>query len=229
AQNAFIAGQTGLHYEGLTSFFGLGSVRYRLNQAFPDATLDPIVPVAPDGTPGVTHNNTGFFGYTGIPASNSGNEDRILELLRILDYLAAPFGSEEQVFLSSGIEGVHWEYDANGARIVNDKGRSERSDLVYFMSGLPVLYYPENPETGLAVQKDLKASKALGIDDPTQVLFSQASIDNGPALNQIGADGISNIITGRQSVDTLGDLIDQWKSQGGDQTRQEFQEALQQG
>jgi putative aldouronate transport system substrate-binding protein len=229
AQNAFIAGQTGLHYEGLTSFFGLGSVRYRLNQAFPEATLDPIVPVAPDGTPGVTHNNTGFFGYTGIPASNSGNEDRILELLRILDYLAAPFGSEEQVFLSSGIEGVHWEYDANGARIVNDKGRSERSDLVYFMSGLPVLYYPENPETGLAVQKDLKASKALGIDDPTQVLFSQASIDNGPALNQIGADGISNIITGRQSVDTLGDLIDQWKSQGGDQTRQEFQEALQQG
>lgn len=229
AQNAFIAGQTGLHSEGLTSFFGVGSVRYRLNQTVPTATIDPIVPVTPDGTPGVTYNGTGFFGYVAIPASNSGNEDRILELLRILDYLASPFGSEEQVFLGSGIEGVHWDYDANGARIVNDKGRSERSDLIYFMSGLPVLYYPDNPETGLAVQKDLKASKALGIDDPTQVLFSQANIDNGPALGTLGMDGISSIVTGRQPLDSLGDLIGQWKSQGGDQIRQEFQEALQQG
>lgn len=228
AQNAFIAGQTGLHYEGLTSFYGVGNVGYRLQQTDPKATLAPIVPVTPDGSPGVTHNNTGFFGFVGIPTSVGKDEDRVHELLRILDYLASPFGSEEQVFLANGIEGVHWEYNDQGARIVNDKGRSERSDLVYFMGSLPVLYYPEDPEVGLQVQKDLKSAIALGIDDPTQVLFSQTNVDNGPQLNQLGTDSISAIVTGRAGVDTLDDVINQWKSQGGDQIRNEFQEALQQ-
>jgi len=229
AQSAFIAGQTGVHYEGLTSFYGKGNVGYRQQQANPKATIAPIFPVTADGTPGLTWNGSGFFGYVGIPSSLSGNDDRITMLLRILDYLAAPFGSEEQVFLANGIEGVHWEFDASGARIVNDKLISERSALVYLMGGLQVLYYPEDPQIGLEVQEVLKHSASLGVDDPTQVLFSQANIDNGPALNQLGMDGISNIVTGRQSIDTLGDLIDQWKSQGGDQIRQEFQEALQQG
>ncbi|HWV24026.1 MAG TPA: hypothetical protein VNZ58_07535, partial [Thermomicrobiales bacterium] len=156
------------------------------------------------------------------------DEDRVRELLRILDYLASPFGSEEQVFLANGIEGVHWEYNDQGARIVNDKGRSERSDLVYFMGSLPVLYYPEDPQIGLQVQKDLKSAIELGIDDPTQVLFSQTNVDNGPQLNQLGTDSISAIVTGRAGVDTLDDVINQWKSQGGDQIRNEFQEALQQ-
>jgi putative aldouronate transport system substrate-binding protein len=227
AQNAFIAGQTGLHSEGLTSFFGVGNVGYRLQQTSPNATLAPMVPIAPDGSPGVTYNNTGFFGFIGIPTKIGGDEDRVRELLRILDYLASPFGSEEQVFLANGIEGVHWDFNADGARIVNDKGRSERSDLVYFMGNLPVLYYPEDPKIGLQVQKDLKASIALGIDDPTQVLFSQANVDSGPQLNQLGMDSISSIVSGRAAVDTLGDVISQWKSQGGDQIRNEFQEALQ--
>ncbi|HWV34155.1 MAG TPA: hypothetical protein VNZ55_00880 [Thermomicrobiales bacterium] len=228
AQNAFIAAQTGLHYEGLTSFYGVGNVGYRLQQTDPKATLAPIVPVTPDGAPGVTHNNTGFFGFVGIPTSVGKDEDRVRELLRILDYLASPFGSEEQVFLANGIEGVHWEYNDQGARIVNDKGRSERSDLVYFMGSLPVLYYPEDPQVGLQVQKDLKSAIELGIDDPTQVLFSQTNVDNGPQLNQLGTDSISAIVTGRAGVDTLDDVINQWKSQGGDQIRNEFQEALQQ-
>lgn len=227
AQNAFIAGQTGLHYEGLTSFYGVGNVGYRLQQTSPKATLAPLVPVTADGSPGVTHNNTGFFGYVAIPTKIGGDEDRVRELLRILDYLAAPFGSEEQVFLANGIEGVHWNFDANGARIVNDKGRSERSDLVYFMGNLPVLYYPDDPKVGLQVQKDLKSAIALGIDDPTQVLFSQTNVDNGPQLDQLGMDSISAIVTGRQSPDKLSDAISQWKSQGGDQIRNEFQEALQ--
>ncbi|MGC4105652.1 MAG: hypothetical protein QM753_04745 [Thermomicrobiales bacterium] len=60
------------------------------------------------------------------------------------------------------------------------------------------------------------------------MVFSQSNVDNGSALNQLGMDGISSIVTGRQSIESLDDLINQWKSQGGDQIRQEFQEALQQ-
>ncbi len=228
SQNTFIAGGTGLHYEGTTSFFGVGNVGYRQQQANPDARLDNVPIVAVDGGPGVTHNNPGYFGYVGIPASVGGDEERVLELLRILDYLNSPFGSEEQLFLGNGIEGVHFEFNEQGAPIVNDLGRQERGDLVYLMGSLNVLFYPTEPEVGLQVQEVLKETVAVGIDDPTLVLYSQTNIDQGPILSQLGMDSITPIVTGRDSIDALGAAIDAWRTQGGDQMRQEYEEALQQ-
>ena len=227
SQNAFIAGDVGLHYEGTTSFFGIGNVGYRQRQANPDARITNVPIVAVDGGPGVTFNGTGTFGMVGIPASLGGDEERVLELLHILDYLAAPFGSEEALFLGSGIEGVHWEYNDAGAPVVNDKQREERSDLVYLMSGTEVLFYPDDPELGLQVQDVLRQSVEVGIEDPTLVLYSQTNIDQGPILNQLGMDLITPIVTGRGSIDDLQAAIDQWRSQGGDQIRNEFLEALQ--
>lgn len=228
SQNAFIAGDTGLHYEGTTSFFGTNNVGYRQQQANPGAQITNVPIVAFDGGPGVTHNGTGTFGMVGIPAALGGDEERVLELLHILDYLAAPFGSEEHQFLANGLEGVHWEYNEAGAPVVNEKQREERSDLVYLMAGLEVLFYPTEPEVGLQVQDVLKQAVEVGIEDPTLVLFSQTNIDQGPVLNQMGMDLITPIVTGRASIDDLDAAIEQWRNQGGDQIRQEFEESLQQ-
>jgi putative aldouronate transport system substrate-binding protein len=228
SKNTFIAGGTGLHYEGTTSFYGFGTTGGQLVEAYPDARITNVPIIALDGGPGVTHNGTGFFGYVGIPASVGGDEERVLELLRILDYLASPFGSEEHLFMDNGIEGVHWEYNDQGAPIRNDKSRQDISDLTYLMGAQNVLFYPDNPELGLEVQRVLKDSVEVGIDDPTLVLFSQTNVDQGPLLNQLGMDSITPIVTGRESIDALQAAIDQWKSQGGDQVRQEFEEALQQ-
>ncbi len=227
AKNAFIAGGIGLHYEGTTSFYGVGSTGGNLVEAYPEARITNVPIIAVDGGPGVTHNNPGFFGYVGIPASLGGDEERILELLRILDYLAAPFGSEEQLFMDNGIEGVHWEYNDAGAPISNDKGRQDRSDLTYLMGPLNVLFYGDTPELGLEVQRVLKDTAAVGIEDPTLVLFSQANIDQGPTLNQLGMDSITPIVVGREPIDALDAAIEAWRSQGGDQIRQEYEEALQ--
>lgn len=227
SQNAFVAGEVGLHYEGTTSFFGTGNVGDRQQQANPDARISNVPIIGVDGQPGVTHNGTGTFGMVAIPASLGGDEERVLELLRILDYLAAPFGSEEQLFLNNGIEGTHFEFNEAGAPVTNDKQREDRSDLVYLMAGLEVLFYPTQPEVGLQVQDVLKQAVSVGIDDPTLVLFSQTNVDQGPILNQMGMDLITPIVTGRGSIDDLDAAIEQWKSQGGDQIRQEFQDALQ--
>ncbi|MBA3277029.1 MAG: hypothetical protein H0T72_14700, partial [Chloroflexia bacterium] len=227
AQNAFIAGDVGLHYGGTTAFFGVGSTSNRMREVDPNAAIAHVPIVAADGSPGVTHNSTGFFGYVGIPASLGGDEERVLELLRIIDYLASPFGSEEHLFLNYGLEGVHWDYNDQGAPVPNDQGIAERGDLVYLMAGLEVLFYADDPEVGLVVQEILKDTVEVGIDDPTLVLFSQTNIDQGPVLAQLGMDSVTPIVTGRESIDALGSAIDSWRSQGGDQMRQEFEEALQ--
>lgn len=228
AKSAFIAGDIGLHSEGTTSFYGPGTTGGQLVDAYSEARITNVPIIAIDGGPGVTHNNPGYFGYVAIPASLGGDEERILELLRILDYLAAPFGSEEQLFMDNGIEGVHWEYNDQGAPISNDKGRADRSDLTYFMGPLNVLFYGETPELGLEVQRVLKDAATVGIDDPTLVLFSQTNVDQGPTLSQLGTDSITAIVTGREPIDALDAAIEAWRSQGGDQIRQEYEEALQQ-
>ena len=226
AQDAFIAGVTGHHYEGFTSLFGVGNVTYRMQQSNPAARTGYFVPVGADGQPGVVYNGTGHFGYVGIPASLEGDDERIMELLRILDYLAAPFGSEEATFLANGIEGIHSDRNADGNLIINDVGRTEKSDLPGIMNGLPVLFYPEEPETGIVVQQGGIAAKELGVDDPSLGLYSPTNVENGPALSQLGTDRITAIVTGRDDFSALDDAIQQWRDRAGDQIRSEFEEAL---
>jgi putative aldouronate transport system substrate-binding protein len=228
SKNTFIAGGTGLHYEGTTSFYGRGTTGGQLAEAHPGAKITNVPIVAVDGGPGVTHNGPGYFGYVGIPADRGGDEERVLELLRILDYLASPFGSEEQLFLDNGIEGTHWEYNEVGAPVRNDKGQQDISDLTYLMGSQNVLFYADDPQLGLEVQRVLKDSVAVGIEDPTLVLFSQTNVDQGPVLSQLGMDSITPIVTGREPFESLDAAIQAWRDQGGEQIRQEYQEALQQ-
>ncbi|MGH2561427.1 MAG: hypothetical protein ACRDJH_20370, partial [Thermomicrobiales bacterium] len=226
AQGGYIAGETGVHFEGFLSFYGIGNVTYRGQEINPAFLSTPLIPRGPGGVPGVTHNETGFFGFTGIPSSIT-DEDRIQELLRILDYLAAPFGSEESIFLGSGIEGVHHDINEAGARIINDLGRTERGDLVYVMGGLPVYYYPDNPPIAEEIQRVAIAAVAIGVDNPAQVLYSETNVEMGPQLVQLGGDRTLAIVTGREPLEALDDAIQEWRDRGGDQIREDFQQALQ--
>ena len=227
AKQAFIAGQTGLHLDALATFFGTGNVGDQMRQLNPNARIAPYVPVGPDGAPGATWNDPGFFGFTAIPASIT-DEDRILELLRILDYLAAPFGSEERTFLDSGIEGVHFTRNEAGAPILNDQGRLEKGDLIAPMGGIPVYYYPEEPDLGPQLQQIALQSFTLGRDNPNQTLYSPTSVEVGPQLEQMGVDRIVAMVTGRDGMDAFDGALQDWRDQGGDQIREELQEALQQ-
>jgi putative aldouronate transport system substrate-binding protein len=227
AQNNFIGGSIGLHTEGTGSFFGSNSVGDRQRQANPDARIQNVPNVAVDGGPGVSHNRSGAFGMVAIPASIT-DEERILELLHILDYLGAPFGTEEREFLSSGVEGVHYERNEDGVPVTNDKLIQERGDLVYLMGPQPYLYSLEYADDMRVLQEILKTAVINGIDDPTLILYSETNIAQGPVLNQLGMDSMTPIVTGRESIDGIQAAIDQWRSQGGDQIRNEYQEALQQ-
>ncbi len=227
AKQAFIAGQTGLHLDALATMLSPSNVLSQMQLNNPDARLAPYIPVGPDGQPGATWNDPGFFGFTGIPASVT-DEERVLELLRILDYLAAPFGSEESNFLTYGIEGVHHTLDASGARLFNDQGRLEKSDLIAPMGGIPVYYFPEQPEVGPQMQQIALQSFALGRDNPNLTLYSPTNVELGPQLEQMGVDRIAAMVSGRDSLDSFDSAISEWRDRGGDQIRGELEEALQQ-
>jgi putative aldouronate transport system substrate-binding protein len=202
-----------------------GTTYYKLRQSEPNAELLPLFPNVVAGAKAVTRNTQGSFGFTAIPATVGKNEERVKELLRILDYLASPFGSEEWYFLNYGIENVDHNV-RNGVPVLTDQGIAERGDLVYLMSNMPVLFIPAAPDAVAPAQQLAYEIMKIGVDDLSWPLYSPTWVAKSPELRQFGFDGITAIVTGRQPLTGLDDFIKEWKSRGGEQVRQEFQQAL---
>lgn len=229
AQGAFLGSKIGMHSEGISNFFSpdvAGSAYFKLRTANPQAELTGLLPTTVGGAKAVTLNTPGSFGFTGIP-STVKDKERVKELLRLLDYLASPFGSEEWLFLNYGLEGVDHQVDANGVLTLTEKGTQERGDLVFVMAGLPALYYPKTPDVAVSAQKLGAEIIKIGLDDPTWPLYSATNVAKAAELGTFGFDQVTAIVTGRQPLSALDTAIKDWKSRGGDQIRQEFQQSLQ--
>jgi putative aldouronate transport system substrate-binding protein len=223
ALQLFKSGRTGIHVDG-GNIYGKDGFIETIRQYAPEAEIERLIPFGHDGGAGVTYNLPGLFGFTAIPITHEGNDERIHELLRIFDWLSAPFGSEEWLYKSYGIEGTHFEYNENGFPVRTDLGDQEEGGLTAYIGGsLGVFTNADEPELGPLQMEEAKAIYELGIDDPTQGLFSPSAIDNNATLGQLVADTLSNIITGRDDISALDTLVSDWKSRGGDDIRAEYE------
>ncbi len=226
ATNALIAGAIGGYADALIQLNGDLRVRFEAKRVNPAANLGALVPPGFDGGTGVTYNGPGFGSIAGIPAKEGKDPERVKELLRILDYFSAPFGSEEYNFLTFGIAGVHHTVQPDGTRILNDRGRAEIGELGTIVVPPPVFSYPSDPGDAQYLQATAARIAALGIDNPALTAFSPTNAVKSTELNQLGADRITAIITGRDPLTALDAYIKDWKARGGDQIRKEFEQDI---
>ncbi len=167
----------------------------------------------------------GNFGYAVI---KKGSDDRVKQMLGILNYFAAPFGTKEYMAVTYGKEGVDYTYNAAGSPIYTSTGNQ---DLVAasnppwtYIGRAPNVLFSRNVSefADYAYNQDLAMLKA-GIADPTQGFYSPTYATKGVQLDQLIADQVTGIAAGRSSMSALAELVKTWKAQGGDQVRQEFQ------
>jgi len=220
----FKAGKLGGYINAFYSLVGIERDEVRKN--FPDAELTVLIPPGHDGGQGVVWNNSGYFGFVAISARNCNDEERVKELLRILNYFAAPAGSTERTFLDNGIEGVHHEVGDGGRRQLTELGKLERGDVQTIMGPPPVFRRPEGPEQSLRLQKIAEELTKIGIDNPALTAFSETQVAQGAELNQLVKDRITAIVLGREPLEAVDTLVQEWRSRGGDQIRQEFEADL---
>lgn len=231
-EGALIAGSIGLQSQGYASFLGSTGVRGRAKRVNPAADLRGLVLPGADGGKGVTYNGSGAYGFTAISTSAAKDEERVKELLRIMNYLLAPFASEEQIFLETGIEGVHHTVDDTGARVLTPLGEKEIGlfgyfPLVWLARPEPqVFFYPDAPGEAQYAQELAVKILSEGIDNPVMGLYSATDAKSGAELQQLGVDRISAIVAGRDDVSALKDYITEWRNRGGDKIRQEYQAQL---
>jgi putative aldouronate transport system substrate-binding protein len=223
--DAFVSGQVGATVGGRLSLPGGNGLRVATNQVFPDAKVVGLVVPGHDGGPPMTHLPPGYLAITAIPAAVGRDEDRLQELLRILNFYAAPFGSEEHVFSFFGIDGVHSIRRPDGSRERTEMFREEILDFPNLVT-YPPAYYFDRPGDAREIQGLSAAYVANAVPDPTLGLYSPTSVEQGPTLGQLVEDTVTSIVTGREPLDALDRMVQDWRSRGGDEVREEYQELL---
>jgi putative aldouronate transport system substrate-binding protein len=226
ATQALIAGKIGGYADALTQLNGDIRTRFEAKKLNPAANLSALVPPGFDGGKGVTYNGTGFGSLAAIPAKQGKDPERTKELLRILDYFSAPFGSEEYNFLNFGIDGVDATVQPDGTRVLSDRGLAEIGELGTVVVPPPVFYFPAYPGDAQFMQTAAAQIAAVGIDNPALTAFSPTNAAKSVELNQLGTDRITALITGRDPLTALDQYIKDWKARGGDQIRTELQQDL---
>jgi len=226
ATQALIAGRIGGYADALTQLNGDIRTRFEAKRVNPTANVGALVPPGFDGGMGVTYNGTGFGSIAAIPIREGRDPMQVRELLRVLDYFSAPFGSEEYTFLTFGIPGVDHDVRPDGTRVLNDHGRAEIGELGTVVVPPPVFYYPGDPGDAQYLQGAAARIAAVGLDNPALTTFSPTAAAKNAELNQLGTDRVTALITGRAPLTDLDGYIRDWRARGGDQIRGELQADL---
>ncbi|HZR43994.1 MAG TPA: extracellular solute-binding protein [Ktedonobacteraceae bacterium] len=217
----FLAGKTGSIFDD----FGNSKVyRDKLKQVDSTADVMIMIPFGNNGGDGIFWFDPGYNGSTTIPSSSGSDAERVKELLRCLDYLAAPAFSIENNFIAYGIDGWDNTVGKNNIRVQTPTGQKETGDLVAYVGNGPSMIFDNiDPPYGLKIQNWEKNAFKIGVDNPTYGLNvpTPTQITKSATLQQIVDDRIIRIIKGQDPVSAVDDMVKLWLQSGGAQTKKE--------
>jgi putative aldouronate transport system substrate-binding protein len=197
-----------------------------LQQIKPVVNWLPLAPFAArDGAKPVHYLGAGFLVTLGMKKTSP---DRIQELLRIVDWLTAPFGSAEDLLLTYGVPGTDHTLDDSGRPMATQRASPDVDAVGWkYLSQRPqVMTWPAWPDYAKVAYDFEHVAIPAGISDPTLGVVSQTNFARGVQLNQRVTDGVSDIILGRRPVTDLDQLVKDWQDGGGNQIRTEFQRGM---
>ncbi len=227
ARDKFVAGAFGAYQDGITNVSrqSAGGMKQALRAVYPAGNVIGLPPPGHDGGKGTTIFGPGFLGYTVIPARAGRDRERVKELLRVLDYFAAPFGSEEWVFMNFGLPDMHHTFTEGEGWILNDNGTKELGDLNRLMYGERTQSFFGQPDELRSIVAMMRELHSRGVENPVANLFSPTGVRSAATLDQLNNDRLVGIVTGREPLSALDGWIRDWRSRGGDTIRTEYTQA----
>lgn len=172
-----------------------------------------------------------FFLGTGYGAGTMlkrAAPDRIKELLGILNWTAAPFGSQEDLLLTYGFEGADYTLNAKGNPVTTDQWASDAYNMPwrYMAQRSQVMYNANYPEI-TKLQADAESSLIpQGVADATLGYYSPTNTAKATQLKLRFNDGLNEVLQGRRPLSDLDQLVRDWQSGGGEDIRREYLDAM---
>ncbi|MEV1083072.1 sugar ABC transporter substrate-binding protein [Streptomyces sp. NPDC050211] len=215
---------TTLYYNGtvgsMQDGFGAYLPKYRESQG--KMTPAAALPYSVGGEPGGIVAARRSFGYTVL---KKAKKERIELLLRILDYLAAPFGSKEWELVHYGIEGTHFTRGKDGSPTPTKLGEVENNTnlpLKYLAEGPQVLFVPGMPEAVRALHTWQQKVVPHAIRNASFGLQSRTKNAQGTTLKALIDDTVTGIVAGRVPLSEWDATLKKWRDRGGDRMAEEF-------
>lgn len=174
------------------------------------------------GGPAKAFQGGGIYTFVGL---TTRDKKRAADLLRLIDWLAAPIGSEEFRFRTYGIKDHNYRLEGTDpvAAGAIDEVRLPTS---YIGRGAPYIYTPGDPD---GTRYQFEFQKAVNPDSaplPTIGLYSASAATIGATAGKKVGDLIIDIIAGRKPLSEWDDAIREWRSAAGDKIKAEYAQSL---
>ncbi|MFJ3583011.1 extracellular solute-binding protein [Streptomyces sp. NPDC090127] len=181
-------------------------------------TVDMARPFKPANGASPKHwLGSGIYGYTVL---KKAPKERIELLLRVMDYLAAPFGTTEYELVNHGVEGTHFTRGKDGGPVVTklaaEGGDGPANLPLTFIAGPPqALYLPDQPEATKRYHAYQQEMIPIGVPSAHYGLRSNAWANSERGLVKQREDAINAVVTGKRSLSDWDAVVKEFKAKGG--------------
>jgi putative aldouronate transport system substrate-binding protein len=184
----------------------------------------PLFPARDGGK--LQHFVTG--GHLWATALKKASPERTKEMLRILNWLAAPFGSAEDQLLTFGLKDVDYTVDDKGNPTLTPQGNADANYVPWkYVVGHPFVFYsPDLPNFAKVMYDSEHMLIPSAVSDPT---FGQVSVTNftkGFTLTQSVNDAITDMVVGRRPMGDYDQIVKDWQTNGGETIRKEYMDSI---
>ncbi|MEU6023368.1 extracellular solute-binding protein [Micromonospora sp. NPDC047134] len=153
-------------------------------------------------------------------------EERVKELLRVINWCSAPLGSQEAQLRDFGVEGRHHTRTPNGP-VKTDLAFKEINNQYFFISG-------RNPTIGPFADTPNYVRDALAYSNATVGYLEKdpwagVKLEMPAAFkaNQVPTeDKFTDVLRGRRPLSDVDSILQEWKAAGGEAARQLLADSL---
>lgn len=192
-------------------------------EGLPASVIDATVLPKFDGGGTATYwRNKNSYSITALKKADPA---RIKELLGVLNWFAAPFGTEEYLIKMFGVEGKN--YTLNNTNPQTIEGSEEYMYFLnYIASPAEVLYQAGLPDVVKRQHEIQSKIMPTAVPLATEGLFSETLLGDGAKLAKDIKFAQNDIVAGRKPLSSWDDAVAAWKKNGGDKIRAEYEEAF---
>jgi putative aldouronate transport system substrate-binding protein len=150
--------------------------------------------------------------------------ERTKEILRIMNYLAAPFGTQEDLLLTYGLRNQDYSVDAEGNPAPTQPGIQNSSYVPWqYIAHRPYVWYQADlPGYAQAAFEVEQVLVGVGLSDPTRGYHSPTQSRKGVSADQTFHDGVADILFNRRPFTDFDQLVTEWRTSAGDAIRKEL-------